>query len=78
MAQKSLQLVQDVAKMQQLGHDLQTSYEFDKVLSEHTNMMDCRKTKKPYSEEKIAKESMFENKTERRYAFDCCLIYFCC
>ena len=96
MAQRSLQLVQDVAKMQQLGlvlnglnlcatcagfavmyakldsmsteinrqflqlqnmmkqgHDLQASYEFDKVLSEHTNMMDCRKTKKPYSEEKM-------------------------
>lgn len=96
MAQRSLQLVQDVTKMQQLGlvlnglnlcatcagfavmyakldsmsteinrqflqlqnmmkqgHDLQASYEFDKVLSEHTNMMDCRKTKKPYSEEKM-------------------------
>lgn len=94
--QRSLRLVQDVAKMQQLGlvlnglnlcatcagfavmyakldsmsteinqqflqlqnmmkqgHDLQASYEFDKVLSEHTNMMDCRKTKKPYSEEKM-------------------------
>ena len=82
MAQRSLQLVQDVTKMQQLGlvlnglnlcatcagfavmyakldsmsteinrqflqlqnmmkqgHDLQASYEFDKVLSEHTNMI---------------------------------------
>ncbi len=39
--------------MMKQGHDLQASYEFDKVLSEHTNMMDCRKTKKPYSEEKM-------------------------
>lgn len=96
MAQRSLQMMQDVAKLQQLGlvlnglnlcatcagfavmyakldsmsteinqqflqlqnmmkqgHDLQTSYEFDKVLSEHTNMMDCRKIKKPYSDEKM-------------------------
>ncbi len=96
MAQKSLQMIQNVAKLQQLGlvlnglnlcatcagfavmyakldsmsaeinrqflqlqnmmkqgHDLQTSYEFDKVLSEHMNMMDCRRTKKPYSEEKM-------------------------
>ena len=52
----SAEINQQFSKLQNLmkqGHDLQTSYEFDKVLSEHNNMMDCRKVKEPYSEEKM-------------------------
>ena len=52
----STEINQQFSKLQNLmkqGHDLQTSYEFDKVLSEHNNMMDCRKIRKPYSEEKM-------------------------
>lgn len=94
--QKNLQMIQQVAKLQQLGlvlnglnlcatcagfaimfkklddmsaeinqqlyqlqntikqgHDVQTGYEFKKVLSEYTDMLDARKIQQPYSEEKM-------------------------
>lgn len=35
------------------GHELQANFEFKKIVSEHTNMLDCRKTHKYYSEEKM-------------------------
>lgn len=35
------------------GHGLQANFEFKKIISEHTNMLDCRKTHKYYSEEKM-------------------------
>ena len=34
-------------------HDLHDDYEFNKVLSEHMDMMDCEKKQQPYSEEKL-------------------------
>lgn len=35
------------------GVDIQTGYEFKKVLSDHTDMLDCRRKQQPYSEEKM-------------------------
>lgn len=35
------------------GHDITANYEFHKVLSEHSNMLDSRKTQKYYSEEQM-------------------------
>ena len=37
------------------SNKLQTNYEFNKVLSEHANMLDCRKTRKYYTEEQMRK-----------------------
>ena len=36
-------------------HDIQADYEFKKVISEHANMLDCRKTQKYYKEEQMRK-----------------------
>ena len=36
-------------------HEIQTDYEFKKILSEHANMLDCRKTQKFYTEEQMRK-----------------------
>lgn len=35
------------------GHDVHTGYEFNKVLGEYTDMLDCRRKQHPYSEEKM-------------------------
>ena len=37
------------------GHEVQTDYEFKKVLSEHSNMLDSRKRQKNYTEEQMRK-----------------------
>lgn len=37
------------------GNDVQADYEFKKVISEHANMLDSRKTKKYYTEEQMRK-----------------------
>ena len=37
------------------GHDVQTAFEFKKVLSEHANMLDSRKRQKCYTEEQMRK-----------------------
>lgn len=37
------------------GHDVQTDYEFKKVLSEHSNMLDSRKRQKFYTEDQMRK-----------------------
>ena len=37
------------------GNDVQANYEFKKVISEHANMLDSRKTKKYYTEEQMRK-----------------------
>ena len=42
--------LQNVVKQ---GNDVHTGYEFNKVLSDHTDMLDCRKKQQPYSEEKM-------------------------
>ena len=36
-------------------HEIQTDFEFKKVISEHANMLDCRKTQKYYTEEQMRK-----------------------
>lgn len=43
------QLQEDVKKV----NDIQADYEFSKVLSSHTDMLDCRKKQKPYPEDKM-------------------------
>ena len=35
------------------GQDVQVDYEFNKVLADHTDMLDCRRKRQPYSEEKM-------------------------
>ena len=94
VAEKSLEMIGNVAKLQQLSlilsglnlcatcvgfaimyakldkvsgqinqlmnvvkqeHEIQTDYEFKKVISEHANMLDCRKTQKFYTEEQMRK-----------------------
>lgn len=37
------------------GNDAWSNYEYDKVLSEHNNMLDCFRKQKPYSEEQLRK-----------------------
>lgn len=52
----SAEINQQFSQLQHLvkqGTDIQTEYEFKKVLSEHTNMLDARKIQQPYSEEKM-------------------------
>lgn len=35
------------------GQDIHTGFEFNKVLSDHTDMLDCRRKQQPYSEERM-------------------------
>lgn len=35
------------------GYDVHSSFEFDKVLAEYTDMLDCRRKQQPYAEEKM-------------------------
>ncbi|HEM3665968.1 TPA: hypothetical protein U1C77_001658 [Streptococcus suis] len=35
------------------GHEVYSSFEFDKVLGDYTDMLDCRRRQQPYSEEKM-------------------------
>lgn len=54
----SAEISQQFIQLQHLikqGTDIQTEYEFKKVLSEHTDMLDARKIQQPYSEEKMRK-----------------------
>lgn len=37
------------------GNEVQADYEFKKIISEHANMLDCRKTQKYYTEEQMRK-----------------------
>ena len=52
----SAEINQQLAQLQQTvkgQQDLQSGYEFNKVLSEHTNMLDCEKKQHPYSEDQM-------------------------
>ena len=54
----SAEINQQFIQLQHLikqGTDIQTEYEFKKVLSENTDMLDARKIQQPYSEEKMRK-----------------------
>lgn len=49
-------IMQAIAKLEQVvkqGNDVQNEFEFNKVLSEYTDMLDRRKLEKPYSESKM-------------------------
>ncbi|RRD31659.1 hypothetical protein EII38_05470 [Streptococcus minor] len=35
------------------GHEVHSSFEFDKVLGDYTDMLDCRRRQQPYTEEKM-------------------------
>ncbi len=47
---RQLLQLQNVVKK---GQDVQAGYEFNKVLADHTDMLDCRRKQQPYSEEKM-------------------------
>ena len=52
----SAEINQQIAKVEKTikkVQDVQTGFEFNKVLSDHTDMLDCRKKQQPYSEEKM-------------------------
>ena len=54
--QMSAEINQQIAQLQNVikqGHDVQGEYEFNKVLSDYTDMLDSRKLQKPYSESKM-------------------------
>ena len=52
----SEEIERQIAQLQNFikqGNDVQTGYEFNKVLSKYTDMLDCRRKQQPYSEEKM-------------------------
>ena len=49
------QQIAEVEKTVKKIQDIQTGFEFNKILSDHTDMLDCRKKQQPYSEEKMRK-----------------------
>ncbi len=51
--QMSIQINQQLCQIQKLirqGQDIQNDYEFNKVLSDHTDMLDSQRRQQPYSE----------------------------
>ena len=56
MDEMSTEIMQGFKRLEKQGKrvvDATTSYEINKVLSDHQDMLDCRKKQKPYSEEKM-------------------------
>lgn len=52
------EITQQIGKLQNIikqGTDIQTGYEFNKVLADHTDMLDCRKKQQPYNEQQLRK-----------------------
>lgn len=47
--------IKETVKLIKNGNEVQIDYEFNKVTSEHANMLDSRKTKKFYTEEQMRK-----------------------
>lgn len=47
--------INEVLNTVKAAHQIQINYEFKKVLSEHSNMLDCKRLLKPYSEEEMRK-----------------------
>lgn len=47
------QQFRDLANTVKHGHEVHSSFEFDKVLGDYTDMLDCRRRQQPYSEEKM-------------------------
>ena len=46
------QQINQVKNLIKHGQDVQVDYEFNKVLADHTDMLDSRRKQHPYSEEK--------------------------
>ena len=53
MSEEIAQQIQHLHQTIKQGHDIQTGYEFNKVLSSYTDMLDARRRQNPYSEEKM-------------------------
>ena len=53
MSSKINKQINQVRKEMKDINDLHAEHEFNKVLSEHTDMLDCEKKQQPYSEEKL-------------------------
>ena len=54
--QMSSEINQQIAQLQNVvkqGNDVQTGYEFNKVLADHTDMLDSRKRMQPYTESQM-------------------------
>lgn len=47
--------IKETVKLIKNGNEVQIDYEFNKITSEHANMLDSRKTKKYYTEEQMRK-----------------------
>ncbi len=47
------QQINQLGNVVKKGHDVQTGYEFKKVLADYHDMLDCRRRQQPYSEEKM-------------------------
>jgi len=45
--------IAEVVELYKEGQGIYVTYELRKILSEHSNMLDCRKTQKPYTEEQM-------------------------
>lgn len=53
MSEEISQQIAEVENTVKKVQDVRASYEFNKVLSDHMNMLDCRKKQQPYSEEQM-------------------------
>lgn len=53
MSAKINQQLNELKKVVHGVNDVQNTYEFDKVLAEHTNMLDCQRKQQPYSEDQM-------------------------
>lgn len=53
MSEEIGQQINQLKNIVKQGQDVQTDYEFGKVLADHTDMLDCRRKQQPYSEEKM-------------------------
>lgn len=49
------QQIEKLRKDVRNAHDVGSAFEFNKVLAEHTDMLDCERKQQPYSEEKMRK-----------------------
>lgn len=53
MSEEINQQINQLGSVVKKGHDVQAGYEFNKVLSDYQDMLDCRRRQQPYSEEKM-------------------------
>ena len=53
MSSKITQQINQLQNVVKQGHDVQAGYEFNQVLADYVDMLDCRRIKQPYSEAKM-------------------------